>query len=97
MPARDTWKTQTKPCVHQDPEAPQRLTRPAFECLSVFCGSMGLQWPATWKGALAAADLGHLACGISSLEGCAISSTTELLSRQHTNCRTIISKKFSHC
>ena len=52
------------------PEAPQRLTRPAFKCLSVFCGSTGLQWPVARKGALAAADLGHLACGISSLGGC---------------------------
>ena len=35
MPARDTWRAQIKPCVHQDPEAPQRLIRPAFQCLSV--------------------------------------------------------------
>ena len=37
MPARDTWRAQTKPCVYQGPGAPQRLTRPAFECLSVSC------------------------------------------------------------
>ena len=58
-----------KPCVHQDTEAPQRLTRPAFECLSVSCGGKGQKWAATWTKALAAADLGHTACGISPLGG----------------------------
>ena len=28
IPARDAQRVQTKPCVHQDPETPQRLTRP---------------------------------------------------------------------
>ena len=27
-------------------------------CLSVSCGGLGQQWPATWAGALGAADLG---------------------------------------
>ena len=35
--------------------------RPAFECLSVSCGGTSQQWPATGTGALAAADLGHVA------------------------------------
>ena len=56
MPARDTWRARTKPRVYQDPEAPQRMIRPAFECLSVSCGVMGQQWAATWTGALAAAE-----------------------------------------
>ena len=30
-----------------------------FECLSVSCGGMGQQWPATGTGSVAAADLGH--------------------------------------
>ena len=47
-----------KPCVHQDTEAPQRLTRPAFKCLSVSCKGMGQKWPATEAGALGAADPG---------------------------------------
>ena len=25
--ARDTWRAQTKPCVHQNPETPQRLSK----------------------------------------------------------------------
>ena len=32
--------------------------RPAFECLSAFCGGMGQQWPATEAGALGTANLG---------------------------------------
>ena len=32
--------------------------RHAFDCLSVSCGGMGQQWPATGAGALGAADLG---------------------------------------
>ena len=44
-----------KPCVHQDSKTPQRLSQ---NCLSISCGGMGLQWPATGVGALGAADLG---------------------------------------
>ena len=47
---RDIQRAQTKPCVHQ--ETPQRLSRPAFECLSVSCGHMGQQRPAAGAGAL---------------------------------------------
>jgi len=64
---------------------------------------MGQQWPALGTGALAAADLGGMAiCGIychtpSVLGvGCHY-PTIEPPSRQPTNWRTIISKKFSHC
>ena len=40
-------------------------------CVSVSCGGMGQQWRAMGSGALAAADLGHAACGINLLErGC---------------------------
>ena len=35
IPARDTWRDQTKPCVHQDPETPQRLSHNCVECLPV--------------------------------------------------------------
>ena len=34
--ASDAWRAQAKPCVHQDPEAPQRLSQICFwvfECL----------------------------------------------------------------
>ena len=31
---RDAQRAQTKPCVHQDPETPKRLSQ---TCLSVFC------------------------------------------------------------
>ena len=27
IPARDTWRAQTKPCVHKDPETPQRFSQ----------------------------------------------------------------------
>ena len=46
--------------LKQNPVAtrrPQRdLARPA-ECLSVFCGGTGQQWPAAGAGALGATDL----------------------------------------
>ena len=35
-PTRDSWRAQTKPCVHQDPETPVRLSQTFFwvsECL----------------------------------------------------------------
>ena len=35
IPARDTWRDQTKPCVHQDPDTPQRLSHNCVECLPV--------------------------------------------------------------
>ena len=62
VPARDTWRAQTKPCVNKDPETPE--TEPDL-CLSVSCRGTGQWWPAKGAGALAAADLGHPACGIS--------------------------------
>ena len=33
IPARDAQRAQKKPCVHQDPETPQSLSQPMFECL----------------------------------------------------------------
>ena len=56
----DSWRAQTKPCVHQDPRErsndPTRdRVRLACECLGVFCGGIGQQWPAVGSGALAAA------------------------------------------
>ena len=38
-PTREARRAQTKSSVHQ--ETPQRLIRPAFECLSVSCGGTG--------------------------------------------------------
>ena len=52
-----------------DQEIPQRLTRPAFECLSISCGGTGQKLPATGAGALAAADLEGAVCGPSPLGG----------------------------
>ena len=34
IPARDAQRAQTKPCAHQDPGSPQRLSQ-TFECLSL--------------------------------------------------------------
>ena len=67
IPARDSWRVQTKPCVHQEPGTPQE-TEPDLP-LSVSCRGTGQQWPAMGTGALAAADLGHPVCGISHLGG----------------------------
>ena len=52
IPARDAQRVQTKPCVHQDPHTPQRLTRPVFES-----PGRSQQWPAA--GALGAATWSH--------------------------------------
>ena len=41
-----------------DQETPQRLTRPAFECLSVSSGGTGQQWPAAGAEPLGTGDLG---------------------------------------
>ena len=68
IPTRDAQRAQTNPCMHQDPETPQE-TKPDFECLSVSCRGTGQQWPALGTGALAAAGLGGMACGISPLGG----------------------------
>ena len=56
-------------CVSGPRDPTRDRARPAFECLSVSCKGMGQQWPATGTGALAAADLGDVACGISPLGG----------------------------
>ena len=50
----------TKLCAHQDPGTSQE-TQPDL-ALSVSCGGMGQQWPALGTGALAAADMGGVAC-----------------------------------
>ena len=52
IPARDAWRAQTKPWVHQDPETPQRLSQ---TCVWVSCRGMCQLWPATGAGALGAA------------------------------------------
>ena len=49
IPARDVWRAQTKPCVFQDPETPQRLSQ---TYVWLFSGGTGQQWPAVGKGAL---------------------------------------------
>ena len=66
IPTRDTQRAQTKPWAHQDTE-----TEPdqPLKCLNVSCRGKGQQWPAAGRGALAAADLGHAACGMSPLGG----------------------------
>ena len=74
IPARDSWRAQTKPYVHQDPEKgalihTRNWARPACECLSFSYGGVGQQWPATGTGVLAAAVLGGTTCGIRPLGG----------------------------
>ena len=55
-----------KAWAHQDTE-----TEPdqPLKCLNVPSGGKGQQWPAAGRGTLAAADLGHAACGMSPLRG----------------------------
>ena len=59
IPARDSWKAQTKPCAQQD-QGRGAVTptgdraRPACECLRVSCGGVGQQRPAAGSGALTA-------------------------------------------
>ena len=52
IPVRDAQRVQTKPCVHQDPETPQR---PSQTCVWLSCGGTGPQWPAAGAGTLGAA------------------------------------------
>ena len=76
MPARDTWRVQTKPCAHWNPwkEAviPTRdSVRLACDYLRVSYGGMSQQQPAAGTGALAAEVLGGATCCISPLgRGC---------------------------
>ena len=53
--AREFQRAQTKPCVHQDPETPQRLSQ---SCVCISGRGAGQQWPATRAGPLGAADSG---------------------------------------
>ena len=62
IPTRDAQRAQTKPCVHQDPETPQRLNQTCLECMCVSFRGTGQQWPDVVTGALAAADLGDMMC-----------------------------------
>ena len=96
IPARDPWRAQAKPCVHQSrgkgAVTPTRdWAKPIFECLRVFCGGVNQQWPAVGTEALARAVLGGMTYSL--LEEIAINPTIELPSGQLTNWRT----KFSHC
>ena len=58
----DSRREQTKPCVHQDPETPQRLNQTCLECMCVSFRGTGQQWRDVVTGALAAADLGDMMC-----------------------------------
>ena len=52
-PTRDTWRAQTKPCVHQDPRTPQRKSQ---TCVCISCRGAGEQWSAAGSGAPCAAS-----------------------------------------
>ena len=102
IPARDSQRVQTKPCVQQGPGkgkmTPTRhWARLAFECLSASCEDKGQQWPATGTGLWLQQtwEVWHVAYAL--LEEITISPTIDPLSRQPTNWRTIIPKKFLHC
>ena len=66
IPARDTWRVQTKPYAHQDPEIPQRLCQTCVLSLLQRYGSA----VACRRGRGSECSfLGHVACGISTLRG----------------------------
>ena len=67
IPARDTRRAQTKLCVHQNSETPQRLRRAGFECLNVSCRGTAWHQPAAGAGALGATTLAYRPYGISPL------------------------------
>ena len=67
IPTRDAQRAEAKPCVYQDPGTPQETEPDLPLSVNVSCKGMGQQWPATGTEALAAADLGDVACGISPL------------------------------
>ena len=67
IPTRDTQRAQTKPCVHQDPETPQKLSQTCFRGFECHLWRPG--WPDMGEGARTAADMHHAACGISFLGG----------------------------
>ena len=56
----DSWRAQTKPCVHQDPgerssDPTRDSPRLAYECPGVSGEGVGRQWPVAGSGALSAA------------------------------------------
>ena len=88
IPARDSWRAQTKPCAHQGP-GNATVTPPGTEpelpeYLTVSCRGMSQQWPAPRTGALAAAVLAGRVCGVN-LGKVSISPTIEPLSRRPTS------------
>ena len=95
IPTRDAQRTQTKPCVLQDPGTLQE-TEPHLPLSECFLQSHRPVGAAMGMRALAATDLGGTACGINPLGGF-ISRTIDSPSRRPSNWRTIILKKFSHC
>ena len=62
IPTRDAQRAQTKPCAHQDPETPQRLSQTCLKCLNVSFRGTGQQWPDIMTVALAEAYLGDMMC-----------------------------------
>ena len=54
--ARDALRHQTKLCMDQEPEIPQRLSQ---TCVGIFCRGTGQQSPAAGTGALDEVDLWH--------------------------------------
>ena len=64
---RDSWRAQTTPCTHQDPEerssdSKTDWARLACECPGVSGRGVGRQWPAVGSGALTTTVLGGVAC-----------------------------------
>ena len=65
IPIKNTRRAQTKPCAHQD----LKETEPDLPLSVCLLRRHGLEWPAAGTGALAAAVLGGVVCGISHLGG----------------------------
>ena len=64
---RDSWRAQTTPCTHQDPEertndSKTDWARLACECPGVSGRGVGQQWPAVRSGSLTTTVLGGVTC-----------------------------------
>ena len=95
IPARNARRAKTKPCLHQDPETPQRLSQTfVFESPVEAWVISGLpQGQGLWVQLPGPHSLWHKPFW----EESTINPTTEPPSRWPTSLRTIIPKKFLDC